>query len=199
MLLGETGTPTHCAHVTGARSVHVASRAPRVGYAALPGAATADITHHLRRVFPGVHECRDVLEAALSGADPVVRPATILGELGLIAAADAERLAIGRALGYELLAESELRAAEGGGGSECCRDDAHGILHEGVGLGLVTYVSLGGMLGVPTPTCETLVARAAAVTGRDYLAEGRRTVERLGLAGLSAEAREGLLQTPRRM
>ena len=68
-----------------------------------------------------------------------------------------------------------------------------------MGLGLVTYASLGEMLGIPTPASRDVIARASAVTGRDYLTEGLRTAERLGLAGLTPEQRETLLQTPVRV
>jgi opine dehydrogenase len=44
--------------------------------------------------------------------------------------------------------------------------------------------SLGEMLGVPTPTIKSLIHLASVIHGRDYWAEGR-TVERLGIAGMS--------------
>jgi len=128
----------------------------------------------------------------------------------IIEAADEERLALGTALGYALMTEPEMCVAQGYGESsdyhKCYAESPifgslpsppsadHRYLHEDVGLGLTTYVSLGEMLDVPCPVSQALVELASTVTGRDYLREARRSAERLGLAGLSAEARRELLQ-----
>jgi opine dehydrogenase len=57
-------------------------------------------------------------------------------------------------------------------------------LHEDVPMSLVPMASLGGMLNVPTPTIRAIIDVAGALVGRDYWQEGR-TVERLGIAGMS--------------
>ena len=66
----------------------------------------------------------------------------------------------------------------------------HGILHryvtEDVPMSLVPLASIGRMLGVPVPMMETIIRLADAMHGRDYWTEGR-TVERMGLAGLSVK------------
>jgi opine dehydrogenase len=55
---------------------------------------------------------------------------------------------------------------------------------EDVPMSLVPMASLGDMLGVPTPTIKSLVHLASVMHGCDYWKEGR-TVERLGIAGMS--------------
>ncbi|MFH0920998.1 MAG: NAD/NADP octopine/nopaline dehydrogenase family protein [Fibrobacterota bacterium] len=66
----------------------------------------------------------------------------------------------------------------------------HGILHryvtEDVPMSLVPLASLGKMLGVPVPMMETIITLANGMHGKDYWADGR-TVERMGLAGLSVK------------
>jgi opine dehydrogenase len=59
----------------------------------------------------------------------------------------------------------------------------HKYVVEDVPCGLVAMAALGGAAGVPTPVIGGLVAIASAMTGRDFVAEGR-TLEALGLAGL---------------
>ena len=232
VILGETGTLTHCARADGPRAVNISLRVAHIAFAALPGRATAALAGALRPLFGGLKLVGDVLEAALSNGNPVIHPPILLLNLGaieargeehrfyaegvtpgvarVIAAVDAERLALGRALGYELMTEPQMSLAQGYACSADYHDcyarspvfgplrspagAEHRYLHEDVGLGLVTYVSLGEMLGVATPVARGLVALASAVTGRDYLAEGRRTADGLGLVGLDETQRRALLQ-----
>lgn len=57
---------------------------------------------------------------------------------------------------------------------------------EDVPYGLVLTVSLGDMLGVPTPVSRSIVELASVLNQTDYMKEGR-TVESLGISGLSKE------------
>jgi opine dehydrogenase len=60
----------------------------------------------------------------------------------------------------------------------------HRYLTEDIPTNLVPIASLGRQFGAPAPTIEGLIQIGGAMTGVDYWAQGR-TVERLGLAGLS--------------
>ncbi len=51
-------------------------------------------------------------------------------------------------------------------------------------MGLVPIASLGDMLGVDTPVTHSLITIASTFKAQDFWAEGR-TVEKLGLAGMS--------------
>ncbi|MBM3957226.1 MAG: NAD/NADP octopine/nopaline dehydrogenase family protein [Gemmatimonadetes bacterium] len=230
--LAETGTLTHCARAVGERGVRVTLRVGHVAFAALPATHTDGLLARLQRRLPGLRRRADVLEVALCNGNPAIHPAIMLANLGaieraagahrfyaegvtpgvgrIVEAVDRERLAIGVALGYELMTEPEMCVAQGYGTStdyyECYARSPvfgdllsptsadHRYLHEDVGLGLVTYVSLGEMLGVECPRTRGLVELASAVTGIDYLREGRRSAARLGLAGLSTEERHRFLQ-----
>ncbi len=61
---------------------------------------------------------------------------------------------------------------------------AHRYIFEDVPMSLVPLASIGAQLGVPTPTIDMIIDLGSILHGRDFRAEGR-TVERMGLAGLS--------------
>jgi hypothetical protein len=53
-------------------------------------------------------------------------------------------------------------------------------LKEDVPYGLVTYSSLGRMLGVPTPVTDAIITMAEVLLSKDFRAMGR-TVEAMGI------------------
>jgi len=57
---------------------------------------------------------------------------------------------------------------------------------EDVPYGMVTYSSLGNMIGVKTRTIDSIIQLASVINQVDYMTEGR-TVERLGLSGLNVK------------
>ncbi|MGE5130548.1 MAG: NAD/NADP octopine/nopaline dehydrogenase family protein [Sphingomonadaceae bacterium] len=69
----------------------------------------------------------------------------------------------------------------------------HRYMREDVELGLAFLVSVCDWAGVPCPVARGLLALAGAVLGRDLRAGGR-TLEALGLAGLSRDMMKNLLQ-----
>ncbi|PIP15783.1 MAG: NADP transhydrogenase subunit alpha [bacterium (Candidatus Ratteibacteria) CG23_combo_of_CG06-09_8_20_14_all_48_7] len=62
----------------------------------------------------------------------------------------------------------------------------HRYIWEDVPASLVPIVSIGEMLGVPCPMIKTLIYLASVLQGKDYWREGR-TVEKIGIAGLSVK------------
>jgi opine dehydrogenase len=58
---------------------------------------------------------------------------------------------------------------------------------EDVPMGLVPMECLATLAGVPTPTISAVISVSSTINGTDYRATGR-TLERLGLAGLSVPA-----------
>lgn len=61
----------------------------------------------------------------------------------------------------------------------------HRYMHEDVGWGLVPWIHLAEVVGVPVPTMRALTVLASEMNQIDYLHEGL-TLERMGLAGLDA-------------
>ena len=62
----------------------------------------------------------------------------------------------------------------------------HRYVAEDVPYGLVPLAELGRTAGIRTPVADALTTVASVALQRDYRAEGR-TLEQMGLAGLSAE------------
>ncbi len=165
-----------------------------------------------------------VLACGLSAMNPVVHPAGVLmnagrveyahgefhfyeegvtpGVCNAIEAVDAERRAIGKALGLELtpVAEAFHRAGFGprgdlwsviNGSHMLTQLRAPGALNtrwltEDVPYGLAAWSLLGEQLGVKTPTMRALVDLASATLGQAFW-KCARTPEQLGIGGLSAD------------
>ena len=72
----------------------------------------------------------------------------------------------------------------------------HRYLHEDVGWGLVPWMHLAAAAGCPTPTITALTHLASAINGVDYARAGL-TLERMGLAGKTAEEIRAHVGTPR--
>lgn len=62
----------------------------------------------------------------------------------------------------------------------------HRYLHEDVGWGLVQWINLAEVVGVPTPTMDALTTLAGVLNRVDYRRDGL-TPERMGMAGGHAQ------------
>jgi opine dehydrogenase len=129
----------------------------------------------------------------------------------LIEKLDGERMALLRALGYPAQPDPVTSVEQGYATStdyfECYAKGPvfaeftspntldHRYFHEDVGMGLVMFCSLGGLLGVPTPACQAIVQMGSIISGIDYFAQGLRTLKAIGLAGLSVAEIKLYLET----
>ncbi|MDI7250776.1 MAG: NAD/NADP octopine/nopaline dehydrogenase family protein, partial [Bacillota bacterium] len=122
----------------------------------------------------------------------------------VIEALDAERLAVGRALGLSRLRslhEQDLAwyGHQGTFGENICQTNVnnpiyswsrapesfdHRYVTEDVPYGLVPLEDLGVRLGVATPTATAVIHLAGVIAGRD-LRRGARTLTRLGLGDVA--------------
>lgn len=118
----------------------------------------------------------------------------------LLETMDGERLAVATALGVEAVSARQwLAEAYGAGGRDLYEAIRHTPAYRGikapgsldtryiledVPMSLVPISSLGAMLGVATPAIDSVITMAGAIYGMDFRGRGR-TVERLGLTGLS--------------
>ncbi len=199
--------------------------------ATLPARHTERTLELLREVYPGLEPARNVLQTTLQNANPVIHPvvtllnAALLERTGgdflfyeegvtpgvgrLIEAVDRERIAIGEALGIEVVPDPELslrqgymteasyedgyRTAPGFLGIKAQPSLDHRYLNEDVGYGLVFLAALGRQLSVATPIMDSVIALTSRLMNRDYGAEAPRTPTSLGIAGLDAAALEDLV------
>jgi opine dehydrogenase len=112
----------------------------------------------------------------------------------LLKALEKERVAMLRALGVEPLnfeAYYEFRyqkpwsdfAAVASKGPTSAKTR---YISEDIPIGMVLWASLGDMLDIPTPTARALIHISSVIHDVDYW-QGGRTVEKLGLAGMTAD------------
>lgn len=115
---------------------------------------------------------------------------------------DRERVSVASALGVRVLSARDwlyiaygasgenlyeaMQANPGYGGILAPNTLNHRYITEDVPMSLVPIASLADQLGVPVPTIKVFIHLASIIHGRDYFSEGR-TVERLGLKGLSVQ------------
>jgi opine dehydrogenase len=113
---------------------------------------------------------------------------------------DKERVLVAEALGFRAMSAREwlyvaydaagrtlheaMRANRGYDGIKAPKTVFHRYITEDIPMSLVPLASLGRMTGVPTPTIDAVILLGSALHGVDYWEQGR-TVEKLGLAGLS--------------
>ena len=128
----------------------------------------------------------------------------------LLRAIDEERIAIGKKLGVEVMSEPDIgkmqgymreatydlgySQAPGFRGIKAQKSLDHRYIQEDVGYGLIFWRSLGAQVGVETPTINAMIQIASMVMAKDYLADAPRTMETLGLSGLSVKALRDLLE-----
>jgi len=121
---------------------------------------------------------------------------------GFLETMDSERISVAEALGIKAISTKdwlyETYGAKGNNLYEALQNNEsyrtidapttiqHRYIFEDVPTGLVPIASLGNMLGIPTPTINLVIDLAVKLTGIDFRKTGR-TVENLGLKGLSAE------------
>lgn len=113
---------------------------------------------------------------------------------------DSERVKVAAALGIRVLSAREwlyqaygvagdnlyeaMQANKGYRGIKAPNTTNHRYITEDVPTSLVPIASLGDQFAVPVPTMKSIIHLAGILHSCDYMAEGR-TVEKLGLAGLT--------------
>jgi opine dehydrogenase len=113
---------------------------------------------------------------------------------------DAERVAVGNALGKDILSATDwLRKVYNSKGTnlfECLHTTScyqglgapnsldHRYIFEDVPTGLVPIAAIGELADVPTPTIQATIAMASQLCGCDFWKQGRNA-ETLGISGFS--------------
>lgn len=225
VLLAEADTAPYVCRKTGPDRAVIWGEVPGIGVGVAPAGRTGEALARLRAFFPGAVAYPHALAVGLSALNPIVHPPGVLLNAGriersrgefwfyeegvtpavvaAIEALDRERLALGAALGVELVpvAEAFHRAGFGprgdlwaviNGSRMLTALRAPGVigtrwLTEDVPYGLATWAALAAAVGVPTPTMEAVGTLASAVLGVDLRA-GARTPADLGLDGLDPAA-----------
>lgn len=204
-----------------ARIIQIKNSVP---LAAIPAHKTPEVLEEVRKAFPQFVAASNVLETSLDNIGAIFHPGLTILNAGriesthgdfeyylegvspstakILEAADAERVAIGSALGIHLHTAREwlylaydspgktlyeaIQATPGYKGVRAPATLTHRYLLEDVPMSLVPMVSVGQQIGVKTPTLAALIHLASTFHSRDFWAEGR-TVERVGLKGKSVK------------
>jgi len=231
-IIAETSTLPYAVRLTEPGKIHVFLRlGDGVFIAALPSRHTAYVKNMLSSVYPYMIPAKSVLQTSLQNGNPIIHPSVTLlnaaliertkgnfffyeegvtGGVGkVIEALDKERIALGKALGFDVVPDPELGMKQGymqentydKGYSEAkgfCGIKAQSSLdyryfNEDVGYGLVFLAELGKQTGVATPVADSVIALASVVMGRDYRGEKARTLERLGYGSYTLEELKSML------
>lgn len=234
--VSEIAALPYATRITGPTQVTVFGRRKIVSVGTFPAVHSDRVAAVLDDLYPGIEVMPNVLAAGLSNPNPTLHCLGVLmsasrieyshGEFyyyeeGMtphvcqaIEAIDAERLAIGRALGIDLLSLRDTYAVMGYGPSgDTFWSVIRGVsalngikgpmqidsryLTEDVPVGLTIYSQLGRQVGVAPVLMESVIHLSGALLGTDF-AQDRRTAASCGIAGLDAPGLLEFVATGRR-
>jgi len=206
--------------------VELGLRVKQLFFAAIPASRTAFLLEDARQIYESIEPAENVWNVLLSNGNPEAHCACILnagrieyskGEfwyykegvtphtINIMRAVDQERIALGRALGFELEEGRKARVKRG-----YLRDEPDvpyeqlfntspvfskikgplsvdsRYLVEDISNGLTMFSSLGKVLGVPTPVSDAIVTLGSTLLQNNFYETGL-TLEKLGLGNLIAE------------
>lgn len=222
--VAEVDTSPYVCRKTAPDRAVIWGRPGAIGLGVFPARRTEALLPVIQACFPGTRAYPNVLACGLSSLNPLMHPAGVLMNAGriersrgefyfyeegvtpavvtVIEAVDAERLALGRALGQSLQPVAAAFHAAGFGpagdlwsvinGSQMLTAlRAPGMLRsrwltEDLPYGLVTWSSLAAQLGLATPHMDALIVLISTILQTDCRAAGRSAAD-LGLADLSPD------------
>ena len=232
VILGEVDTAPYICRKTAPDAATIWGVVPSLGIGVLPATRTERVREMMEPFFPGMISYPDAMACGLSSINPVVHPAGVLMNAGrveysrgefyfyeegvspsvakVIMQVDAERRAIGKVLGYDLLPANEAFHSAGFGPKGDLWDAINGSLMltrlkapgslesrwltEDIPYGIATWSSLGAQYGVETPVMRAFVEIGSLVMGFDGWTEGR-SVEDLGIEGMDIEGLKVFLES----
>jgi opine dehydrogenase len=235
----ETLTLTYICRSTAPANISLYSYTKNLAFAAFPGRHAQNLFALLKPIYPQLELASSVLETALTNINATFHPPGMLMNAGwiehshgdflfyhegitesvarVIAAVDAERMAIARALKIPTISFLEAfyraglttrEAMESGDIARACRESApnravksppalqHRYVYEDIGYGLVPMSALGRLAGVTTPTMDLLIDLGSVATGGDLRQSGL-TLAKMGLAGKAPAELPGFLMEGR--
>lgn len=223
-IIAETSTLPYAVRVTEPGKIRVFLELRGGVYlAALPSKYTKDVYKLAKDVFPMLELAKNVFQTTLQNGNPVIHPAIVLLNAGLvdrtngdfyfyeegvtkavgrlIEGLDNERIAIGKELDFDIVADPVLGMkegymqeatydrgyieAEGFKGIKALPSLNSRFFNEDVAYGLVFMTDLGKRVGVKTPTMDSVIQIASVIMRRNYREEEKRTLRTLGLNNYS--------------
>ncbi len=193
--------------------------------ATFPGVDVEAVIEATQPAYPMLTPATHVLETALYNGNILLHPIGVIFNLGrieysqgefwmykegftpsvlkIMEALDREKMALLRALNveprsfeayYEWRYQNNPWADFAPTSSKGPTSARTRYLSEDIPIGMVLWASLGELLNIPTPTAHSLIHISSVIHDTDYW-QGGRTLEKLGLAGLTAAALNRYLRT----
>ena len=210
-----------------ANKVEIFSEKVSMPTGCLPAIDTDRVIKVLKEVIPQVNPAKNSLEIGLMNINIVIHVAAICNAgwieytkgnfefywhgmtpsvCRVCEKVDEERIAIGRALGFELKSTLDIlnefypsesaetyyefvkdsRAHGGGRPGRWPTSLTANFISEEIRVGCVFISSIGKLLNVPTPTIDSIICLASVMNEIDYHKKGR-SLEHLDLGGMSKE------------
>ncbi len=234
--VSEIAALPYATRIAGPSHITVHGRRSIVSVGVFPAARTAEVTPVLDALYPGIDVMPNVLAAGLSNPNPTLHCLGVLlsasrieyshGEFyyyeeGMtpqvceaIEAIDAERLAIGRAFGIDLLSLKDTYPAMGyGPKGDTFWSVIRGVralqgikgptqidsryLTEDVPIGLTIYAELARQVGLEPVLMESVIHLTRALLGTDF-GDEPRTLARCGLEDMDRDGILSFVTTGRR-
>lgn len=225
-IIAETSTLPYAVRTTGPAKIKVYLKLKAGLYlAALPATESQKCVESMKDVYPMMSLASNVFQTSLQNGNPVIHPTVTLLNAALIErtggnmmfyedgvtpavghllkAIDQERIAIGKALGVDVIPEPKLgyiqgymadtsydvgySKAPGFRGIKAQKSLNYRYFNEDVGYGMILLHDLAEQVKVETPVIDSMITIVSTVMQKNYLAEAPRTMKTLNLDGLAAE------------
>lgn len=232
--IGETNTLIYACRSSKPGQTTILGIKNRLLAATLPAEQSDNVADILKSAYPQVHAADNVLITSFDNTNPIVHPATVLLNAAVIDSQrkwmfyregitpsvgaflekmDAERIAVGKALGLDLWSCRDQYVIEYGVNESTLSDavrkneayaDIKGpnsletrYLLEDIPMGLVPLVAIGKSLNVPVERMETIIKLGEYMLAKDLTTNGR-TLENIGLSGMTAAEIRRFIETGRK-
>lgn len=229
VLIGESDTIPYATRLQDDKSSLVFGIKESMWISAIPGNRTSDLIREIKDVFPiGLNPLPDVISVALANTNMILHCPTMIMNTGRIESGqrfrfyndgmtgsvcrvmemmDAERLAVGKAWGYDLISEYEDAVSNynldrtkhsnlheifadhpvyGNHGADSPTSMTFRYLSEDVPFLLLPLSEMAMMANIPVPTVDSVIQLAQVINDTDYRKNGRG-FDVLGMKGLSYE------------
>ena len=228
IIMGELASNIFACRRTGPRSVNISGKKETIETAAIPASRVNEMIAELDVFFPHTYvPVPNVIYTSLGYNNLIIHPAGAILNMGRIEwfhgdfdfywegltpgvcrnieAVDAERIAVGAALGCQLETFMQIThryyghperesvydffsksTVHGGTGPSAPKDLKQRYITEDIPYALVPLSAVGKVVGVETPTIDALITLASVANQEDYRTTGR-SLEHLGLAGMNKE------------
>lgn len=229
--IAESNTLIYACRAVKTGTVFIAGIKNQLLVAALPAKEVDNVVSMLNLAFTGIKPVPNVLYTSFDNTNPIVHPAPTLLSTALVESdrewlyyyegitptiskfieeMDKERMAVGKALGLDLISLKEQYAVE----YSVVEDNLYEVfqntkaydgikgahtlrtryLLEDIPMGLVPLVCLGKLLNVPVKRMETIIELGQLMLEEDLVSNGR-TLENLGLTDMSVDEMIKFIET----